>query len=774
MKPSFAENSKALALVLLVAAPLSHLLLLSISIEVSIFWVVLFCALSAALLDALFYSRRTALVGCSVLAAGAAFTWWLIDSEGRQAFGDFTAWAYVFLSSWIEHPPVYGMLLAVILCLLITLVIWLFGKKVFFFPAVFAFCVALILLEWFIGVFRILVPAMATCGALVLLWAKALQRSAAKKQATVRENDVALYLLPFVAVLVGLTLLIVPADSSQWRSQQVYRTFERINNYLANYTGFSRPRNSFSIGGSGYMPLGTRLGGAVTLSDDETLRVRTNMPILLRGTIYNDYTGTSWTDNQSSRRYRYDSNDAIRTDTFDLNRPDVDEPMASQFKKFLQPIELSITPLVNSSSTMFTPYRGVTAVRANGFLTVFPYFNTEGEVFHTNDLRAGDGYTVVADYLNYQSSDFPLLMNDLLRMGLQDDPNRIKDIHAAYLRLPDNIEQGVYDLTKSTTEGLESAYDKACAIRDLLRQFNYTLSPPEPPANRDFVSFFLNHSHEGYCTYFATAMAVMARIENIPSRYVEGYMMTESAKNGSDYVLKGKNAHAWAELYFEGIGWIPFDATPSGAAPADSSGIGTGSSGYDPEPTMPIPSRAPSTSVPIPTKEEGLTLERLLGYLWVVPVGALALFGLWVLFAAMKARVTMSLSYAHRRFADNRRRTAYFYAAILRLLTYYNYPIKRGETLYTYSGRIGRWLRLGPGSFERVADLMVRISYSGYEPSDDDVKFMADFRDALAHYTYETVGMWYYLFHQILGFKGKIKGSVAETPKTHYYTKQKS
>lgn len=81
-----------------------------------------------------------------------------------------------------------------------------------------------------------------------------------------------------------------------------------------------------------------------------------------------------------------------------------------------------------------------------------------------------------------------------------------------------------------------------------------------PPDNRDFVSWFLLDERQGYCTSFATAMAVMARMVGLPSRYVEGYAATPDA-DGVARVTQ-QNAHAWAEIYFTGFGWLPFDPTP--------------------------------------------------------------------------------------------------------------------------------------------------------------------------------------------------------------------
>lgn len=112
-----------------------------------------------------------------------------------------------------------------------------------------------------------------------------------------------------------------------------------------------------------------------------------------------------------------------------------------------------------------------------------------------------------------------------------------------------------------------------------------------PPDNRDFVSWFLLDERQGYCTSFATAMAVMARMVGLPSRYVEGYAATPDA-DGVARVTQ-QNAHAWVEIYFTGFGWLPFDPTPGIGNSEDGD-----SSSDDPQSNPPTPSPSPS---PTPT-----------------------------------------------------------------------------------------------------------------------------------------------------------------------------
>lgn len=103
--------------------------------------------------------------------------------------------------------------------------------------------------------------------------------------------------------------------------------------------------------------------------------------------------------------------------------------------------------------------------------------------------------------------------------------------------------------------------------------YSYTLSPGKIPDGQDFFEYFLSESKEGYCSYFATAATLMFRAYGIPARYVEGYavpfdrvLRSTYEPNKERYVVevKDSDAHAWTQIYLEGIGWINVDATPTG------------------------------------------------------------------------------------------------------------------------------------------------------------------------------------------------------------------
>lgn len=85
--------------------------------------------------------------------------------------------------------------------------------------------------------------------------------------------------------------------------------------------------------------------------------------------------------------------------------------------------------------------------------------------------------------------------------------------------------------------------------------------------DQDFFEKFLKTDKGGYDVGYATAAVLMFRSFGIPARYAEGFLILPSdaanAENGTQISIDGAHAHAWAEYYQDGIGWIPFECTPA-------------------------------------------------------------------------------------------------------------------------------------------------------------------------------------------------------------------
>jgi transglutaminase-like putative cysteine protease len=135
---------------------------------------------------------------------------------------------------------------------------------------------------------------------------------------------------------------------------------------------------------------------------------------------------------------------------------------------------------------------------------------------------------------------------------------------ARYLSFPNNLPPIVEELAKKHTKGAATPYDKALRLQDWLRnsgEFQYDTSRrgTDPSAIRAFLT-----DKKGYCEQFASTMAAMARILDIPARVDVGFTAGQKQPDGT-YLVSSHDAHAWPELYFNTIGWVRFEPTPFGA-----------------------------------------------------------------------------------------------------------------------------------------------------------------------------------------------------------------
>ena len=147
---------------------------------------------------------------------------------------------------------------------------------------------------------------------------------------------------------------------------------------------------------------------------------------------------------------------------------------------------------------------------------------------------------------------------------LRDSPSVYPDwVRKQFLGLPDSVPERVLSLARDLTASEANAYDRAIAIQNYLREFPYTLDISSPPAGRDVTDYFLFDLKQGYCDYYATSMAVLARAAGLPARLVVGYANGNYDLERARYIVTENYAHSWVEIYFAGIGWVEFEPTAS-------------------------------------------------------------------------------------------------------------------------------------------------------------------------------------------------------------------
>lgn len=163
--------------------------------------------------------------------------------------------------------------------------------------------------------------------------------------------------------------------------------------------------------------------------------------------------------------------------------------------------------------------------------------------------------------------------------------------------VPDDLPQSLIDLTNQVTEDSTTAFERAIAIQSFLRSdaFEYD-TRPLPGSGYQALENFLLTDRRGYCEQFAGAMAMMARVANIPSRVTIGFLPGQRNSDGS-YTVTNHKMHAWPELYFSGYGWVRFEPTPaSQAGTVPDWSVPPSENGNNPEPTT-APTQQ-STNVP--------------------------------------------------------------------------------------------------------------------------------------------------------------------------------
>lgn len=167
-------------------------------------------------------------------------------------------------------------------------------------------------------------------------------------------------------------------------------------------------------------------------------------------------------------------------------------------------------------------------------------------------IRGGEEYVIHALVIN------PTVRE--LRAAGTDYPDWVRE---RYLQLPPDLPPAIADLARQITAGAETPYDKAAAITDYLRrEITYSPRVPPAPSGRNTLAWFLFDHQAGFCNYFATAEVVMLRAVGVPARMVVGFTEGQIASPGWRTVRQ-RNAHAWPEVYFPGIGWVEFEPTAS-------------------------------------------------------------------------------------------------------------------------------------------------------------------------------------------------------------------
>ncbi len=169
----------------------------------------------------------------------------------------------------------------------------------------------------------------------------------------------------------------------------------------------------------------------------------------------------------------------------------------------------------------------------------------------------------------------------------------------AYLELPEETRRLAQDWARE--RGITAGEDRwavAQEVKNRLRAYDYTLQVEAPPEGTDLMAWFLDR-REGYCVHYATTATAVLRSLGIPARYVSGYLANRT--DAENWVsVRDFSAHAWVEVFLEGIGWYPLEVTPSGNAAASPSPSASASAAPSVTPS-PEETGGPASAKPTPS-----------------------------------------------------------------------------------------------------------------------------------------------------------------------------
>jgi transglutaminase-like putative cysteine protease len=268
------------------------------------------------------------------------------------------------------------------------------------------------------------------------------------------------------------------------------------------------------------------------LGDEVMFRVRAAAPGYWRAYTLQRYTGRSWSRRQSA---------SLPIPPVSVGLTAVDEGPAigglpqSFFIERPLPAEVLVAYPVQE---LYFPARGLALVET-------------GTIHSPVPLRRGINYSAVS------------AVRDLSPQRLRQAGPIDATLHDRDLEVPASVPGRVAVLARKVSAGGATEYDRVHAITNYLRtNYRYSLDTPRLPSDADAVDQFLFSDRVGFCEQFASALTVMLRTQGIPARMAVGYSTGEQDTLTGSFTVRARDAHAWVEVLFPEIGWVPFDASP--------------------------------------------------------------------------------------------------------------------------------------------------------------------------------------------------------------------
>lgn len=737
-----------LPVLMLLAVTVCHSIFQALQIPVSIWYTMGLCLVIIVLVSIWLINKWTIIAGSIFIILIAIVILLTYKAEGIAEFTvPMFKWMIGYFKGTEKLNESYQLYSLIIYALPIIILFQVFFSKVRFYPAILAIGLAAFIAEYSLGHTEIFQYASVFILGVLLVISRQHYVGILKNDSESTPSKVIWQLstLPVAILILVTTMLFLPGKEADLKWDFLADTVDKMEDSDWDLFGFTKPRTPFRIVNAGFDYGGESgiLGGPVELTNDIMLEVRSPSSQYLRGSILNEYTGKEWLSTIDARRYKWPRrvNDDERITAFDLDENLWKKVTPQTLDKLFTPIEMEITHMALYTSGIFNlPFTNNIDNPARFSYT--PYFNEKSETFTSREIESDEPYTItgmVPDlndvytvrYLHDFSPSFDWNMNIPEEYSTNEEIySKYRFIKRNYMNLPASFPERVSDLAVMLTKNEENNLRKVLAIRNYLREnYKYTLKPTIPPVNVDFTEYFLFVEQEGYCIYYASAMVVLSRAAGIPARYIEGFRMPTRADNNGTYLVRGLNAHAWAEIYFPEFGWMALDATPFGESRETAGGGAPISDSImqeylDQMENEPVPDDflLDFDNTPKDTRNQ------------IDPELLAIIIGGSIIFLILTALVTLIAVYMTRikRWNSNTShdQLAIYYSEILWLLSLLKLPLEGGRTPYDYAEWVDEklvapYILENHSTMKKVARCIVRTAYGNYTLYDEDLDDVA-------------------------------------------------
>jgi transglutaminase-like putative cysteine protease len=275
------------------------------------------------------------------------------------------------------------------------------------------------------------------------------------------------------------------------------------------------------------------------LSDTIVLRVRAPQAAPWRGQVYDTFDGTRWTASDATTVPLLPSSE---DGSYGVGqRPDDGRSPYALTHRVVQTFYVQ----TQQPNVLFTAADAQNVYFPAGGLRVDRYGSIRAPIL----LDPGLVYSVI--------SQVPVVSVGELRSS-----SGTVSGFERYLQLPADLPSRDRALAERITAGLTTTYDRAAAVQTWLQTHTeYDLDAPPEPEGVDAVDHFLFETRRGFCEHIASAMVLLLRESGVPARFVVGFGAGERNPLTGYFDVREADAHAWVEVFYPGIGWMPYDPT---------------------------------------------------------------------------------------------------------------------------------------------------------------------------------------------------------------------